>query len=187
VIDENTITDHILNTVKGKLTPDYDMFLWGWVGENDPNFILSVFLTSQIGSWSDSGWSDPQYDQMFGQQQTTLDVAKRLAIVRAMQQILYDQSPYIVLVYPRDIESYNTGAWTGWVRSPAGRGGVFYTSTDDTYLYVHPKTAAEGGGSGGGGSSTTQWIIVGVVAVIGAGVVVWIGRRRGRRQSETEV
>ncbi len=60
MIDENTITDHILNTVKGKLTPDYDMFLWGWVGENDPNFILSVFLTSQIGSWSDCGWSDPR-------------------------------------------------------------------------------------------------------------------------------
>ncbi len=185
VIDENTITDHILNTVKGKLTPDYDMFLWGWVGEIDPNFILSIFLTSQIGSWSDCGWSDPQYDRMFAQQQTTLDVNKRLQLVRAMQQTLYEQSPYIVLVYPKDIESYNTGAWTGWVRSPAGRGGVFYTTAVDTYLYVHPKTAAEAGG-GGGGSSATAWIVVVVVGVIGAGFVVWIGRRRGRRRAETE-
>ena len=186
VIDENTITDHILNTVKGKLTPDYDMFLWGWVGENDPNFILSVFLTSQIGSWSDCGWSDPQYDGMFAEQQTTLDVNKRLQLVRAMQQILYEQSPYIVLVYPKDIESYNTGAWTGWVRSPAGRGGVFYTTAVDTYLYVHPKTATEGGGGGGGGSNTTAWIVVVVVGVVGAGFVVWISRRRGRRRAETE-
>ena len=70
------------------------------------------------------------------------------------------------------------------MRSPAGRGGVFYTTAVDTYLYVHPKSTAEGGG--GGKSNATAWIAVAVVAVIGAGFVVWIGRRRGRRQAETE-
>ena len=122
---------------------------------------------------------------MFAEQQTTLDVTKRLQLVHAMQQTLYEQSPYIVLVYPKDVESYNTGAWTGWVRSPAGRGGVFYTTTVDTYLYVHPKAADATGGSKGGGSSTT-WVAVAVVALAGAGIVVWLGRRAGRRRAETE-
>ncbi len=63
------------------------------------------------------------------------------------------------------------------MRSPAGRGGVFYTTAIDSYLYVHPKTAAQGGGSSSGGGSSGLWILVGVVAVVGAGVVVWIGRR----------
>jgi peptide/nickel transport system substrate-binding protein len=184
VVDENTITDHILNTVKGKLTPDYDMFLWGWVGENDPNFILSVFLTSQIGSWSDSGWSDPAYDKLYARQQTTLDVNERLKLVYQMQQMLYEQSPYIVLVYPKDIESYDTGSWTGWVRSPEGRGGVFYTNATDSYLYVHRVTA--GTASSGGSRAAIVWGAI-VVAVCVVVVVVVLMRRRsgGRQELET--
>jgi peptide/nickel transport system substrate-binding protein len=182
VLDENTITDHILNTAKGKLTPDYDMFIWGWVGENDPNFVLSVFLTSQIGSWSDSGWSDPTYDRLFAQQQTTLDVNKRLQIVYQMQQMLYEQSPYIVLVYPKDIESYNTGSWAGWVRSPEGRGGVFYTNATDSYLYAHPTGSSEASG----GSNTTGIVGGAVAAVFVVIVAVILLRRRGGARAETE-
>jgi len=182
VMDENTITGRVLNQANGTLTPDYDMFLWGWVGENDPNFILSAFLSSQIGSWSDCGWSDPTYDRMFAAQQTALDVAKRLEIVRAMQQMLYEQSPYIVLVYPKDIESYNTGSWTGWVRSPAGRGGVFYTNATDSYLYVHPTGSSSG--AGGGSGSAAVWIAIGAAVVVVA-AVLWLVRR-GRRQAEME-
>ena len=182
VLDENTITDRILNTVKGKLTPDYDMFLWGWVGENDPNFVLSVFLTSQIGSWSDSGWSDPVYDKLYEQQETTLDVTKRLQLVYQMQQMLYEQSPYIVLVYPKDIESYDTGSWAGWVRSPEGRGGVFYTNATDSYLYVHPTGSTEGGGG-----SNTPAIAGGVIAGVCVVVIVVILLRRGRKGGRDEV
>ena len=37
----------------------------------------------------------------------------------------------------------------------------------------------------GGGSSMTAWILVGVVAFVGAGVVVWLGKRgRGRAGEE---
>ena len=183
VMDENTITDHVLNTAKGKLTPDYDLFLWGWVGENDPNFILSVFLTSQIGSWSDSGWSDPVYDKLYEQQQTTLDVNKRLELVYRMQQMLYEQTPYIVLVYPKDIESYNTGTWTGWVRSPEGRGGVFYTNATDSYLYVHP-TGTEPAAGGGGGSGLIAMIVV--AAIMALGVSIWMARRTRRRGENEE-
>ncbi len=159
------------------------MFLWGWVGENDPNFILSVFLTSQIGSWSDSGWSDPVYDKLYEQQQTTLDVNQRLQLVYQMQQMLYEQSPYIVLVYPKDIESYNTGSWTGWVRSPAGRGGVFYTNATDSYLYVHPTgSAASGGGSNA--PAIAGGVIAGVCVVVIVVILVRRGRKGGRREVE---
>jgi peptide/nickel transport system substrate-binding protein len=183
VLDENTITDRILNTSKGKLTPDYDLFLWGWVGENDPNFILSVFLTSQIGSWSDSGWSDPVYDKLYEQQQTTLDVNQRLQLVYQMQQMLYEQSPYIVLVYPKDIESYNTGSWTGWVRSPEGRGGVFYTNATDSYLYVHP-TGSTASGGGSNAPAIAGGVIAGVCVVIIVVILVRRGRKGGRREVE---
>ena len=83
-----------------------------------------MFTSDQINSWSDCGWSDPQYDKLFLQQQSTLDVNQRKAIIDQMQQILYEQTPYILTVYGHDMESYNTSRWAGWVHAPAPKGGV---------------------------------------------------------------
>jgi peptide/nickel transport system substrate-binding protein len=183
VIDENTITDRILNQVNGKLTPDYDMFLWGWGGDVDPNFILSVFISSQIGNWNDASWSNPEYDRLFNQQQTTLDTAKRLQLVNRMQQIFYQQSPYIVLAYPKDVEAYNRVDWVGWVRAPANRGGVFYTTQNATYLAVHPVAAEAAGGGSGSKTGLIAAIVVAVLIV--AGIAFWLVRR-GRKPQELE-
>ena len=96
------------------------MFLWGWGGDPDPNFILSIFTTAQINSWSDCAWSDPQYDKLFLEQQTTVDPAKRADIVHQMEQIIYQQSPYVVLVYPADPAGLRYAALAG-LGPPAGR------------------------------------------------------------------
>ena len=60
VLDEGTLVDdEALDTtkpVKGQL--DYDMVIWGWVGDPDPNALLQILLTSSIGSTSDSQWSN---------------------------------------------------------------------------------------------------------------------------------
>ncbi|MEI6451601.1 MAG: peptide ABC transporter substrate-binding protein, partial [Actinomycetes bacterium] len=36
VVSEAALSDKVWNTVDGKVQPDYDMFLWGWVGDADP-------------------------------------------------------------------------------------------------------------------------------------------------------
>ena len=123
--------------------PNYDMFLWGWGGDPDPNFILSIFTSSQINAWSDCAWSDPQYDRLFLEQQTTIDQSQRAAIVHQMEQIIYEQSPYIPTAYPESVEAYNYADWTGWQSTPGRGGGVFYTSpVMATYLTVHPVDVA---------------------------------------------
>jgi len=177
VMDDGAMSDKMYNTNKaGKFAPDYDMFLWGWGGDVDPDFILSIFLTDQINNWSDCAWSDPEYDRLYLQQQTTIDPQARKAIVYRMEQIVYEQSPYIVLVYPQDLESYNVGKWSGWVQSPEGKGGVIYTADNiDTYLFVHPKAAET---ASGGGSSTGLIVGIVVAVVVVIGIVVWLLRRR---------
>ena len=55
--------------------------------------------TGSIESWSDCMWSNADYDKLFLQPQTTIDVQKRIALVHKMQQFIYDESPYIPLVY----------------------------------------------------------------------------------------
>ena len=100
VIDNGALGDRQYNYDGKDYAPDFDMFIWGWGGDVDPNFILSVLTTNSIENWSDCIWSNAEYDKLFLQQQTTLDVQERIAIVKQMQQIVYDESPYIPLVYP---------------------------------------------------------------------------------------
>ena len=168
-MDDGTLNSHIYNTVNGKFTPDYDMFIWGWNGDFDPGFLLSVLTTKQINGWSDSGWSNPAYDKLFEDQYKELDTGKRVQLIQQMQQLVYEQSPYIVYAYPESMEAYDTAHWQGWVREPAGTGTV---DSHWTYLNVRPKAGAKAAGSPAG-------IIAGVAAaVVVIAVVVWLVVRR---------
>ena len=122
VIDDGALGDKQYNYDGNEYAPDFDMFIWGWGGDVDPNYILSVMTTGSIESWSDCMWSNTEYDRLFLEQQTTIDVQERIALVHQMQQIIYDESPYIPLVYPHDLEAANKGTWTGWVRASNEQG-----------------------------------------------------------------
>ncbi len=118
VMDSSTLSDTILNYEGDVLTPDYDMFLWGWYLDYDPGSMLSYFTKAQIGNWSDSYWTDPEYEKLYKQQSQELDPNKRKAYIDRMQQILYEQSPYIVTDYRPDFEAYNTAKWEGYIAIP---------------------------------------------------------------------
>jgi peptide/nickel transport system substrate-binding protein len=181
VMEDGVMSDKMYNTDKaGNFAPDYDMFFWAWGGDVDPTFILSVFLTDQINDWSDCAWSNARYDDLFLQQASEMDPQKRKQIVWDMEKILYEESPYIILSYSTDLEAYDTGSWAGWVRAPEGKGGAFYTADNvDSYLFVHPGTAAAAAEGGGSNTGLIVGIVVAVIVVIG--IVVWLVRRgRGR-------
>jgi len=184
VVSEAALSDKVWNTVGGKVQPDYDMFLWGWVGDADPNFLASISTSDQAGMWNQSVWSDPEYDALFARQGRELDPQKRKATIWKMQQIIYEQSPFIPLIYSRSQEAYNTRQWTGWVKSPAKDGGPFYTFQTDSYRLVHPVAATTAAGESGSSTlATVLWI---VAAAVGAVVVVLlIKRSRGRRAEES--
>jgi peptide/nickel transport system substrate-binding protein len=183
VTDDGSLYDLVWNTKGDKAAPSYDLCLWGpWTGDVDPNWIFSIFTTDQIGDWSASYWSNAEFDQLYEKQQTELDPQARKDMFLRMQEIMYEESPVIFMVYPKMLEAYNTGKWTGWVSSPAKTGGVLFTSDNiDSYLFVHPKAAVV--------ESRTNWgaivgAIVGGLAVVG--IVVWLVLRRRRPHAETE-
>lgn len=183
VIDEGALTDKFYNFQGDTFAPDYDLFLWYWYSDPDPNFILSVLTTGQIGWWSDTQWSDEEYDGLYAEQQTTMDPEVRKDLIWKMQQIAYEQSPYITLTYPEWLEAYDDGRWAGWVKTPAGDGPVIYTQYNiDSYLFAEPKPAVQDAASGGG--STGLIVAVIVAAVVVAVVAVIVVRRRGRAVEE---
>ena len=184
VMDDGAIDDGLYNMKGSTFTPNYDMFLWGWGGDPDPNFIMSIFTTAQINSWSDCAWSDPQYDKLFLEQQTTVDPTQRADIVHQMEQIIYQQSPYIPTAYPESVEAYNYKDWQGWQSTPGKGGGVFFTSpVMASYLTVHPVSVAAAT------KSRSKVALIGlVVAIIVAMVVVVVVvalRRPGPQRSAT--
>lgn|GEM_PF-88936 len=99
----------------------YDLFIWGWGGDADPTFLLSVMTTDQIPSsktdwsaWSDCFYSNPYYDSLFIEQQNTIGISARQAIIYEMQRILYLDSPYVILDYPYGLYAYRTDKFTNW-------------------------------------------------------------------------
>ena len=96
---------------------DFDLAMWNWTPPVDPDFILSAMTCGSFGHNSDSGYCNPEFDALYLKQGTQLDEAERGATIDQMQQILFDDRPYIVLTYPRVIEAHDP-AWQGFVLSP---------------------------------------------------------------------
>jgi peptide/nickel transport system substrate-binding protein len=192
VIDPSALGDMQLNWEGDTFAPDWDMCVWYWTAEPDPNYILGLFTPKQIGTGSDCNWTSPEYTRLFQQQSRTLDQAKRIEIVQQMQQLFYEAAPYAILAYPDSLQAFNTRDWAGWVEVPSDapngqQGSVLYCYFNiDTYRLVHrvTGTTSTGASSGTGGSTIVFAVVVGAVVVLGAlGVVVV---RRRRRSVETD-
>jgi peptide/nickel transport system substrate-binding protein len=178
VVDEGTMNDKVWNyDADCSYAPDYDLLLWDWPGYLDAGDTLACFTTSQIEWWNDPCWSNAEFDELCDQQYGELDVPTRMDMLKRMQQLMYVESPYIVLTYPDMLQVNNTAKWEGWVPYQ-GRGLPWYNSLNmDTYLELKPVTGSE---SGSDGTSTTTWIIIGVVAGVLAIVVIVLLTRRGK-------
>ena len=112
---------------------NWDLAMWNWTPPIDPDFILSVMTCDSFGDWSDSAYCNDAYDKLYEQQGQTLDPGKRREIVYQMQQIVYDDRPYIVLVYNDTIDSWS-GGWDGFVQSSQG---LFSALTKYSLTAVH--------------------------------------------------
>jgi peptide/nickel transport system substrate-binding protein len=97
----------------------FDLAMWDWVGYLDPDFMLSVVTCAQYGGWSDSGYCNKRYDQMYSQQQLTPNQDKRRVLVWKMQAYLYKQRPYIWLAAQDHVWAV-AKSWGGLVASPQG-------------------------------------------------------------------
>ncbi len=113
---------------------EFDLAMWNWVLPVEPGYILGVMTCDQYGNNSDSGYCDPAYDALFKKQSTMIDPQQRREVLDQLQKKLFDDRPYIVLVYPDVLEAHNP-KWDGFVMSPLV-GSVTNLSTV-TLMNVH--------------------------------------------------
>lgn len=116
---------------------DADMYMWGWYARySDPTYILSALTTQEIGNLSDCFYSDEEYDALFELQGKTVDEEERVAMVHRMQEIIYEDSPYIILYNTKRINAYDNTKWENFQKWPEWEGNLFNYYTK---LYVSPK------------------------------------------------
>ena len=95
---------------------DFDIILWGWGSDPDPNLLLSVYSTEEIpNGYNETGYSNPAYDELHAQQGTELDPARRQEIVWEMQEIVFNDVVYIIPYYEQAIQAYRVDKFTGWI------------------------------------------------------------------------
>ena len=189
VVDSGVLLDEQYNYKGDTYAPSHDMYIWFWTTDIDPEAQLGVLTPQQIEGWSDTLWTDPEYTKLFTQQEQTIDTAQRIPLVQRMQEVAWEQSPYLIFAYPFQLEAYRSDRWQGVNPSPTSYegydGSAFYNYMNvDSYRFVEPATV--GTATADAGANTSVLLIVGIVAaLIVIGLIVWVVmRRRGRSVEE---
>lgn len=186
VVDAGVLLDAQYNYKGDTYAPDYDMYIWFWTYDIDPEMMLGVPTPGQIEGWNDTLWTNDEYTQLFTQQEQTIDVAERIPLVQRMQEIVWESSPYLIFAYPYQLEAYRSDKWQGVVPSPSNYegydGAAFYNYMNvDTYRLIEPAVATAQAESGD--SSTALIVVIVVVAVVVVALIAWVTmRRRGRSE-----
>jgi peptide/nickel transport system substrate-binding protein len=94
---------------------DYDVILWSWTSDTDPEGLLGVMLCDEIPTgFSETGFCDPAYDDLYAQQAVETDPAARRELIVDMQRIGLEQVPYIIPYYTQRVQAYRSDRFTGW-------------------------------------------------------------------------
>lgn len=161
---------------------DFDLYVWGWTPFVDPDPMLSYFKCDQVSVdasdfsnyYNDTGLCDPEYDELYKQQNTELDADARQALVHDMLKRFYAAASYIVTATSPDLQAYRTDRFEGWVRQPADVGPVLFSNSSPSYWSLTP-IAATGEDDG---LSTGGIVAIVVAGLVGLALVVWFLARR---------
>lgn len=205
--DGDTLVDLLLPPEAGKkYKANFDIELWGWVGDPDPNSLLEIFTTGAIGGSSDSFFSNARYDELFTLQNEAPTLQARQGYTAEMQNIVYDEAPYIIIYNDNELHAYRTDRFANWHNQPANgtplfvNGTLNYTLLTDATATPAPTptatpapgetpgpsvaptatpaaTPAPGGGTGGTGGDMLPLLAGGGLLVVILAVGLLVWRR----------
>jgi peptide/nickel transport system substrate-binding protein len=186
-LEQIGVSVNVQSVSTGKLTAiieagNYDMFHWGWYPNPDPNYILGVFTCDQrapeagVYGNNDSFFCDPEYDRLYDKQTAVTDPAERTEVVHQMQQILWDQMPYVMIAYTDALEAYRTDRFSNFTPQPGEEGDLLATWGPFSFISITPVAGTTENRSSGG-IPVGVWIaLIGVIAAVVA--VLAVSRRR---------
>ena len=91
-----------------------DLDMWNLLGYTDPDTNMSAASCHFIGAYNFAGYCNQQYDRLLAEEQAlpgAANLAKRMAVVRKIQQFFFQNYPFISFVSPDYVVAYNR-KWT---------------------------------------------------------------------------
>ncbi|WP_406047805.1 ABC transporter substrate-binding protein [Kribbella sp. NBC_00889] len=167
------------------VTALFDIAISGWSVNPDPEEVLGTHLCSRRptasgeGGGTESFYCDPQYEDLYLQQQKELDRPKRAAIIKKMEERLYTDAPVIALYYPNDLEGYRKDRIASITPIPEDN-GLLYGGSGYWPFYTVDTVTADGGEDGIGGGELAGIIggVAGGAVVVALGAFVVMRRRQ---------
>lgn len=167
--------------------PRYDILIWYWSSDIDPNYQLAVDSSFQMGWWNDGWYHNKTYDDYFLLQASELNRTKRQEYVHMCQKIIYNDGARAIYAYPYGLYAWRTDKWTGWgnLAEHLGRMPNHFWGRPPLYMELEPLETPPpptGGGVDVGLIAVVATIVI--IAVVGTSVFLY--RRRKIRAEEFE-
>ncbi|WP_329091681.1 ABC transporter substrate-binding protein [Streptosporangium sp. NBC_01469] len=177
-LDSNKFTEETGGTAL------YDIAISGWSVNPDPEEILATHLCSRRptasgeGGGTESFFCDDKFEKLYQEQLAELDRAKRVDLIKQMQERLYTEAPVIALYYPNNLEGYRKDRIASITPIPEDK-GILYGGSGYWPVYslrAVERPAAPAGEDSGNGVILAVTAVAAVVA--GAGILLLVRRRR---------
>jgi peptide/nickel transport system substrate-binding protein len=193
-LEPQLVADQKVNDATTAAT--FDLAFSGWSANPDPDYVLSLQTCAARpnadgkGSTPDSFLCDPEYDALYAQQLAEVDRAKRIEIVKKMQQVLADRSANVIIGYDNPLEAYRADRWAPFTTQPASGGVIMNQQGYWGYYSATPGRTTDGEAAPQEANASNTGMVLGVVggAVVLAlaGVLLFTRLRRRGTADERE-
>nr|WP_246292842.1 ABC transporter substrate-binding protein [Naumannella cuiyingiana] len=173
---------------------NYDLYVSGWSINPDPDYQLSINtcdrrVDAEGNGNSEANYCNPEFDELYAQQHTELDPARRAELVKQAWSIMYRDAVVRPVYYQQQLEAYRSDRFDAFTRQPAEGGIIAYQNYYWGFHAAAPAAPAAGpGGAGGagGGMPVGGWVAIGVGVLLAIFGGVYLARRRGTSADDRE-
>lgn len=175
-MDETTVVSLMwpdFDVTKGR---DYDMGVWGWSNTMQlfPDRMVELFHSDlTIGSVNIGAYSNPDFDALAEKLSSTFNEDERSEVIKDMQSLVAEDSPFITLYYQEIVNAYNPSVYDGYVFQ-VGKGIInklSFVSGEKTEIQTPDQNDVATGdttsqGQSDGGSNNTLFILGGIILLV---------------------
>lgn len=155
----------------------YDMIIWYWSSDIDPNYQLFCQSSLAWSGWSDNKYYNASYDASYMDSVHEMDRAVRKTYTDNCQRIHYEDAAYMILAYPYQTYAWRTDTFTGWGdwSEEPGRSIDNFWSGNPLWFDLEPVKP---------GTSTMMYVAIGGASAGAVAVAVIFFLRMRRKASK---